>query len=331
MTSTTGWSEWLGTNEQWDVQQLKLSQPCVYQSSSWAAHRATFGWRSIRLMSATNTCFAQVLYRNVCGLTIAWIPGGPSGDLGDVNKNLITEFRRFTRTSRVYFRLNSLEQINQDIERHLVDNKFCRVTHKLSSGLSLIYSLNGDQIKQRENLSSNWGRNLRRGETRNNKPYLWQQVDTAGVAGLYQKLAEYKDLAATSEIPKSETINSLIKNCKNHLLVFRCDDDLGQPLAIRGALIFGDRAWDIFAAVSPQGRKQYASYVTAWALFNHCAETNVKNYDLSGVDPIHNKGVYDFKHGTGATEIKYVGEWDCGTPIFVKPIVGRLLKYRKNL
>jgi lipid II:glycine glycyltransferase (peptidoglycan interpeptide bridge formation enzyme) len=52
---------------------------------------------------------------------------------------------------------------------------------------------------------------------------------------------------------------------------------------------------------------------------------------LSGIDPVKNKGVYDFKHGTGATEIKYVGEWDNGTPFYVQPLVGRLIRYRKNL
>jgi len=331
MNLTTGWSQWLGTNEQWDVQQLKLSDPCIYQSSSWAAHRATFGWKAIRLMNRSETCFAQILHRNIYGLTIAWIPGGPTGNLGDINKDLVTEFCRIIKTSRVYLRLNSLEQNSQDTEKHLFDNKFHRVKNKLSSGLSLIYALDKDQIKQRENLSSNWGRNLRRGETRNNEPYLWQQIDPAEVTTLYQQLVDYKDLTTSSEVLNSATINSLIKNCESHLQVFRCDDDLGKPLAIRGALIFGNKAWDIFAAVSPQGRKQYSSYVTAWALLNHCALMGLQIYDLSGVDPVKNKGVYDFKHGTGATEFQYIGEWDCGTPLIVKSIVGRLMKYRKNL
>jgi lipid II:glycine glycyltransferase (peptidoglycan interpeptide bridge formation enzyme) len=92
----------------------------------------------------------------------------------------------------------------------------------------------------------------------------------------------------------------------------------------------GNKAWDIFAAATPQGRKQYSSYVTAWSLFNFCAKSQIANYDLSGIDPIKNKGVYDFKNGTGATEIKYIGEWESGSPFFVQPIVSRLLKYRKT-
>ena len=330
MTSPTRWSEWVGTDEQWDAQQLKLPEPCVYQSSCWARHRTNFGWKSIRIVSETNSCFAQVLYRSAFGTTIAWIPGGPAGNLSEINKHLLVEVRRLTKNSRTYLRLNSLRKSDLSTEQSLTKNQWHKVKHKLSSGLSLDYALSSDAVTRREGLSSNWGRNLRRGENRNTTPYLWQQVTVSGVADLYKQLSDYKDLAENSEVPDSKTISSLINSCSNQLKIFRCDDQSGNPLAIRGALIFGDKAWDIFAAVSPQGRKQYSSYVTAWALFNYCADLKIKSYDLSGVDPINNKGVYDFKHGTGATEIEYIGEWESASPLIIQPIIGRLIRYRKT-
>jgi hypothetical protein len=330
MKSAVKWLPWSGTDNQWDAQLLKLNSPCVYQSSSWSNHRANFGWKSVRLASDTNRCFAQVFYKSVFKTTVAWIPGGPLGEQSEITQDLVEAIRNITRVNYVYVRLNLLEESNMISLQSLKKNHWHQVSTKLSTGLSLIYGLNEDEPTRRSALSSNWSRNLRRGESRNSAPYLWTEVSAEIISNLYKKLSEYKDLTETGDIPNAATIDSLIKCCNGELRVFRCDDDSGNPLAVRGALIFGDKAWDIFAAVSTQGRKQYSSYVTAWSLLNHCGAENCKTYDLSGIDPINNKGVYDFKHGTGATEIKYIGEWESGSPVFVKPIVSRLLKYRET-
>ena len=330
MKSTVKWLPWLGADSQWDAQLLKLNTPCIYQSSSWSNHRANFGWKSVRLVTETTRCYAQVLYKSVFNTTVAWIPGGPLGDQSEVTTEIVTALQQITKSKYVYVRLNLLEESDVVCAQSLQTNKWHQVSTKLSSGLSLIYRLDKDEPTRRNALSTNWGRNLRRGESRNSKPYLWTEVSADVISDLYTQLSEYKDLTESDEIPSAATIDSLIKCCKSELRVIRCDDEAGKPLAVRGALIFGSKAWDIFAAVSPQGRKQYSSYVTAWSLLNHCATENCKTYDLSGIDPVKNKGVYDFKHGTGATEIKYIGEWESGSPFFVQPIVSRLLKYRKT-
>lgn len=331
MSATASWSTWVGNDEQWDSQLLQFSRPCVYQSASWANHRKNFGWNSLRLANSDGSCKIQVLHKRVLGTTFAWIPGGPTGDLSSLNSNLVAEVSRILDTRRLYIRLNSLQDSDIDAEENLEKNRWKRVSQKFSTGLSLSLSLEGDESKRRERLSTNWGRNLRRGETRNGDPYLWKGIDAEQLSQLYQELSDYKDLKSNSDVPSFETIDSLVKSFGDNLQVFRCDDERNKPVSVRGALIFGNSAWDIFAAVSPHGRKQYSSYVTAWALFNHCSALHVQNYDLSGIDPIKNKGVYDFKHGTGATEIAYIGEWDYGSPFFIQPVVGRLLRYRKSL
>ncbi len=330
MKSKTKWVAFVGTDDQWDDQLLSLSEPCVYQSSSWAKHRTDFGWQPLRIVSETNRCHAQILCKTIFGTTIAWIPGGPTGEISEINSELVSAIRRFTKNSRTYVRLNLLQETDLSSEQILKTNQWRRAKTKLSSGRTLIYSLNEDEPTRRDLQSANWGRNLRRGKTRNCAPYLWRDVDAAEVAELYQQLSAYKELTNISEIPSSENIKSLINRCGSRLIVFRCDDESGKPLAIRGAITFGDKAWDILAAVSPHGRNQYSSYVTAWALLNYCALKGCKIYDLSGIDPVKNKGVYDFKNGTGAKEIEYLGEWELGSPFFVQPIVSRLLRYRKN-
>ena len=63
-------------------------------------------------------------------------------------------------------------------------------------------------------------------------------------------------------------------------------------------------------AAGVEARKLYATHATLWALLDHCQRDGMVNYDLSGVDPVQNKGVYDFKHGTGARLVENLAEWD---------------------
>ena len=105
-------------------------------------------------------------------------------------------------------------------------------------------------------LSTNWSRNLRRGETRNSNPYEWHDFTPEEIASIYGQLSQYKGLDSTSDTPNLAVITSIVANCKTNLKIFRCDDEQGNALAIRGALLLGNKAWDIFAAATPQGRKK---------------------------------------------------------------------------
>ena len=55
------------------------------------------------------------------------------------------------------------------------------------------------------------------------------------------------------------------------------------------------------------------------------AERGIQHYDFGGVDPINNKGVFDFKHGAGGTEATYVGEYDTTSPKFATWVLAKLV------
>jgi lipid II:glycine glycyltransferase (peptidoglycan interpeptide bridge formation enzyme) len=94
------------------------------------------------------------------------------------------------------------------------------------------------------------------------------------------------------------------------VVVYRCLDGEGRLLAIRAAGLCGATAMDLLAVAGGEARKVYASHATLWALLDHCSRLGLRDYDLSGVDPVRNKGVFDFKHGTGASLVECLGEWE---------------------
>ena len=71
-----------------------------------------------------------------------------------------------------------------------------------------------------------------------------------------------------------------------------------------------DRAWDMLAAATVEARKVYASYAALWEMLLEIQRRGARTIDLRGVEPEKNPGVYEFKKGTGATFVEYLGEWD---------------------
>ena len=64
-----------------------------------------------------------------------------------------------------------------------------------------------------------------------------------------------------------------------------------------------------------------ASYFVFWEVLEHCRKLGVTTYDLGGIDPFANRGVYTFKKETGAKEVELLGEWDWASSFWLR--IGR--------
>ena len=112
------------------------------------------------------------------------------------------------------------------------------------------------------------------------------------------------------------------------MLPFRMDNEAGKVLSVRGALIQQSTAWDFIAVTTPEGRKTYSSHRTLVALAQECARRGCTTLELGGIDPEKNKGVFDFKNGTGAQITTYLGEWEASTPKAFNKLATMFLKQR---
>jgi len=136
---------------------------------------------------------------------------------------------------------------------------------------------------------------------------------------------EFKDIKGVSLARSNDDLQSVINTFGDSLILVRSDDKDGAPLAIRGALLFNETAWDFIAVTTPAGRKKYASHAVFWALAEQCFQLGIKQFDLGGIDPVNNRGVYDFKKGTGTAQVDYLGEWEITNPLWFRGIASRLI------
>jgi hypothetical protein len=51
---------------------------------------------------------------------------------------------------------------------------------------------------------------------------------------------------------------------------------------------------------------------------------------MGGADAVNNRGVYDFKQGTGATSVTTTGEWEYARPRLLGNVVARRIARQGN-
>lgn len=296
-----------------------------YNYSGWARVKELDGWRPIRLNRADGAPLTQVLVRQKGGLVAAaYCPGGFLG----TEPTDASEFTRFLRgilkVRLLYSRVHQLTP-TRFAETNLEHSGWTRARNTLSSGRSLKLRLGLSEEERQEALSFNWRRNLRRGERHENLVTVVEHPSAVEIASLHGELEHLKGDHVNTWESSLPHVERLLEGFGSRLVVVKCVSEEGQLRAIRGAIITGGCAYDMLASTSADGRKHYSSYVTFWSLANELARRGVVRYDLGGIDELENRGVFDFKNGTGAMHIHYGGEFEAATPASVRGLLSSLM------
>jgi hypothetical protein len=87
----------------------------------------------------------------------------------------------------------------------------------------------------------------------------------------------------------------------HRLRILICEDG-GVPVAGLVASAIGDSAIYLLGATSDDGLNSKGAYLLQWRLIQALKESGCKYYDLGGIDPERNPGVYHFKQGLSGVD-----------------------------
>ena len=333
MNAISRWSEWTGSGAEWDRVLVGFPDSNIYQSWGWGLHRAEFGWTVLPLAFTTDgkvTALAMILLKTrLKSVTVCWVPGGPVGDLATSSATLISAVNEATNTRATYVHINSMAPYSETTSEILKTAEWTRPSRSLNTGKTLVYSSFNEGINNRNLLSKNWNRNLTRGEQRNTTVTEWTDATGREIAEITNEMLDYKKLPGLAG--PNETADSLLRLFADQILMTKCSDADGNTLAIRGVIKLGHKAFDMFAASTPAGRKKYASNLCLWKIIELCARDGVTYYDLSDADPANNQGVYNFKKGIGALDFEYQGEWVISRPRILGAFISRMIARRLRI
>lgn len=328
-TQLSNWQIWDEADSRWDLIISHFSDGSIYQTTKWAKHKESSGWQVIRLIKFDQNhpvAAAQCLFRRgPLGSVVVWVAGGPIGDIDSVSSDFVNIVKQQTSARFLYIRIAVMRQTDSASANVLTTQGWRQSSAIIGTRSSLIHSLDAEESIRRSRCSSNWKRNLKRSAQNEGLTYIWESPDGNSISDAYAQMDEFKDIKGVSLARSSDDLQSVINTFGDSLILVRSDDKDGAPLAIRGALLFNETAWDFIAVTTPAGRKKYASHAVFWALAEQCFQLGIKQFDLGGIDPVNNRGVYDFKKGTGTAQVDYLGEWETSSPLWFRGIASRLI------
>jgi lipid II:glycine glycyltransferase (peptidoglycan interpeptide bridge formation enzyme) len=317
----------------WDVNLIRFAEYSPFQMFAWGEYNRKLGWEPCYFAifdnqrNATAMCLG-LLRRYPLGSGLMWCAGGPVGDIKTWNSDFQQTIQETTKLKRLYLRFRIERERNTRDVLFLNQQKWARSVYTMTSGLTMELDLAQNDEKMLAQLSSKWRRNLKVADKNELRFELTLEPDIKQLCAVYEEMETRKNLP---QLFSPEKLQNLFKQLKSNLIFYQCKDANGNLLCFRAALVAGNRACDYLAATTEQGRKLLASYPTLRQLLEHCRKQGVRYYDLGGIDPWANPGVYQFKKGTGAREVELLGEWDWATSPSMHRLGNLAIQQKQNI
>jgi hypothetical protein len=308
---------------------IRTQEKITYlQDVSWALHSRDLGWAVKRWQFVENgepICFLQgsvKIYFGVVG--ILWFPDWIIGDISKTGE--LGEVLKKTLNLRyIYIRLRTTEIFDEEKQSMFMNDGWYRPNKAFGSGLTMELDLTKSLEEIHSNFGKKWRKSLRKS---NDKKFDIKEINSpSDIYNLYEELKDLKSLKK-QQVYGLEKITSLMKRFDKNIFVLGAFGTDKNLLAIRGVIIQRELAIDTFAAAGNLAREMNVSHALVFELVKYCKKIGCTTYDLGGIDPINNAGVYNFKKGTGANTIRQLGEFEWSNNIILKLAINALSKYR---
>ena len=162
----------------------------------------------------------------------------------------------------------------------------------------------------RRNLAQKWRNCLNQSEKRGlivrngTSPDLFREF-----CDLFARFAERKPFEVDLAPPFYLAVHlQLAESDRFHISLAETE---GKVVAGHVASFLGDTCVYLLGASSDEGLQTKASYLLQWQVIQLAHEKGFQWYDLGGIDPVKNPGVYHFKSGLGGKDVTALGPLEC--------------------
>lgn len=156
-----------------------------------------------------------------------------------------------------------------------------------------------DELRKR--LDKKWRNQLSRAERNNLKVVVGSgSAEFQTFCLIYKQMKERKGFESTVNVDEFDQMQKDLAS-SHRLRILICEDQ-GTPVAGLVASAIGDSAIYLLGATSDSGLNSKGAYLLQWKLIQELKENGCKWYDLGGIDPERNPGVYHFKSGLSGAD-----------------------------
>lgn len=154
----------------------------------------------------------------------------------------------------------------------------------------------------RKSLDAKWRNKLTQSEKKGLKVTAGTGIDQYRTfCRMYNEMFKRKAFETTVDVEEFGRIQeSLPETHRMRILI--CEQN-GVPVAGIVASAMGDSGIYLLGATSDDGLNSKGAYLLQWTMIQWLKENGFKSYDLGGIDPEGNPGVYAFKKGFSGADV----------------------------
>ena len=184
----------------------------------------------------------------------------------------------------------------------------------------------------RKRLAQKWRNGLNQAEKRGIKVELSTEDQAmAQFEELYRSMWNRKQFESGVSVESFRKLQELLPP-SDKLTVHMAYKD-GEPAAGHVSSTLGDTCIYLLGASNELGRDCKASYSLQWETMMAAKNAGARWYDLGGIDPERNPGVFHFKAGLGGMEVRFAPRFEAHSPGFgryVLPMAERVFRILKK-
>lgn len=291
----------------------------IYQT--WAYGKARWGERNLshiilkkndRVVSIAQL---RILKSPVIKAGIAYLTWGPvfnlrgqCTDYANMVEMVKALYLEYVVSRKLYLRVKShaIDKIDNRIASAYQEIGFCS-NRNSSPYRTLLVDLSPSEEEIRKRFAQKWRNQLNRAEKNDLQIIEGSDVDLYDdFISLFEEMLSRKKFKPGVDIYKFREIQ---KHLENHqkMKIFICQQNGKAVSSLIGSAI-GNRGIYLLGAACGEGLKNKASYLLQWRMIQWLKKQKCQWYDLGGIDPDANPGVYHFKAGIGGTEINHIAQ-----------------------
>jgi lipid II:glycine glycyltransferase (peptidoglycan interpeptide bridge formation enzyme) len=157
----------------------------------------------------------------------------------------------------------------------------------------------------RSGLDKKWRNQLTRSEKNNLNVITGHGSDEyQAFCQIYSQMLKRKGFETTVDVEEFGRIQRDLAE-PHRMRILICEDK-GVPVAGLVASAMGDSAIYLLGATSDDGMNSKGAYLLHWTLIKWLKEHGIRWYDLGGIDPEKNPGVYHFKRGFSGMDVRQI-------------------------
>jgi hypothetical protein len=154
----------------------------------------------------------------------------------------------------------------------------------------------------RKNLDAKWRNKLSQSEKKGLKIVAGNGTEEFRTfCRMYDQMRKRKTFETTVDVEEFGRLQEALPET-HRMRVLICEQ-AGIPVAGVVASAMGDSAIYLLGATSDDGLNAKGAYLLQWTLIQWLKENGIRCYDLGGIDPEGNPGVYTFKKGFSGTDV----------------------------